>query len=66
MKQWLAAAVVTLAVAGGTWAWRSSAETPAEIDEATVNRAVDARLHQVLVGMIESQHRQAVARAGVR
>jgi hypothetical protein len=55
MKRWMATIVAVGAVGGGAWAaWQRGSSSP-EIDDAAVNRVVDARLHQVLVGMLDAR-----------
>jgi hypothetical protein len=55
MKRWLTAVVAVGVVGGGAWAaWQRGSGSP-EIDEAAVNRVVDARLHRVLLGMLDAR-----------
>ena len=54
MRQFFAA-VLLVAGVGGTFAlWAARSKEPA-FDEAAVNRRVDARLHQVLLGLLDKE-----------
>jgi hypothetical protein len=58
MKRLVAAILLVGALGGGAWAaWQRGSGSP-ELDEAAVNRVVDARLHRVLVGMLDARHAQ--------
>jgi hypothetical protein len=53
MKRWLAIMMAVGAVSAGA-AWRLGS-VRREIDDAAVNRVVDARLHQVLVSRLDAR-----------
>jgi hypothetical protein len=56
MRRFFAVAAVSMAVLGTVAVSTGvSAEPEPRVDEALVNAKIDARLHQVLVGLLESR-----------
>lgn len=63
MRQWLSGVLLAVGVVGGLAIWTQCRADDAAIDEAAVNQKVEARLHQVLIGMLEKERLAHAAQA---
>jgi hypothetical protein len=55
MRQWLATGLLMVGAAGMLALWSGCRADAPALDDATVNRKVDARLHQVLSGLLATE-----------
>jgi hypothetical protein len=55
MRQWLATVVLAMGAAGTLMMWSGCRDEMPLLDDAQVNHKVDARLHQVLSGLLQAE-----------
>jgi hypothetical protein len=55
MRQWFATALLVVGAAGTLVMWTGCHQDEVTLDEAAVNQKVDARLHQVLHGLLQTE-----------